>query len=111
MRANGATARRASLTSRTIGERFTAEGVVPKGGLEPPRVAPHAPQTCASANSATSAQQAESMRGATKLVNATSLRQTILSGPGGSSDLRALAGGAGRASLVSLLPSNCTKAR
>src|SRR5437016_13263242 len=29
--------------------------MVPKGGLEPPRVAPHAPQTCASANSATSA--------------------------------------------------------
>src|SRR3982074_3754028 len=31
------------------------ESLVPKGGLEPPRVAPHAPQTCASANSATSA--------------------------------------------------------
>src|SRR5438876_11756055 len=30
--------------------------MVPKGGLEPPRVAPHAPQTCASASSATSAQ-------------------------------------------------------
>src|SRR5712691_7521460 len=29
--------------------------LVPKGELEPPRVAPHAPQTCASANSATSA--------------------------------------------------------
>src|SRR2546425_8635165 len=29
--------------------------MVPKGGLEPPRVAPHAPQTCASASSATSA--------------------------------------------------------
>ena len=29
--------------------------LVPKGGLEPPRVAPHAPQTCASASSATSA--------------------------------------------------------
>jgi hypothetical protein len=28
---------------------------VPKGGLEPPRVASHAPQTCASASSATSA--------------------------------------------------------
>src|SRR6266851_3785408 len=26
-----------------------------KGGLEPPRIAPHAPQTCASTNSATSA--------------------------------------------------------
>src|SRR6266849_3723344 len=25
--------------------RITTEGVVPKGGLEPPRVAPHAPQT------------------------------------------------------------------
>src|SRR5438128_9933099 len=31
------------------------ENLVPKGGLEPPRVAPHAPQTCASASSATSA--------------------------------------------------------
>ena len=30
-------------------------GMVPKGGVEPPRVAPHAPQTCASASSATSA--------------------------------------------------------
>ena len=29
--------------------------LVPKGGLEPPRVASHAPQTCASASSATSA--------------------------------------------------------
>src|SRR5262250_1966968 len=29
---------------------------LPKGGLEPPRVASHAPQTCASASSATSAQ-------------------------------------------------------
>ncbi len=29
--------------------------MVPKGGVEPPRVAPHAPQTCASASSATSA--------------------------------------------------------
>ena len=28
---------------------------MPKGGLEPPRVASHAPQTCASASSATSA--------------------------------------------------------
>src|SRR6266478_3614420 len=34
---------------------MTYRSVVPKGGLEPPRVAPHAPQTCASANSATSA--------------------------------------------------------
>src|SRR5438309_1837906 len=32
-----------------------ALNLVPKGGLEPPRVAPHAPQTCASASSATSA--------------------------------------------------------
>src|ERR671925_1934946 len=31
--------------------------MVPKGGLEPPRVAPHAPQTCASASSATSARE------------------------------------------------------
>jgi hypothetical protein len=30
---------------------------VPKGGLEPPRVASHAPQTCASASSATSAKE------------------------------------------------------
>ena len=29
--------------------------MVPKGGLEPPRVASHAPQTCASTSSATSA--------------------------------------------------------
>ena len=29
--------------------------MVPKGGLEPPRVTPHAPQTCASTSSATSA--------------------------------------------------------
>src|SRR6266545_5888071 len=35
--------------------------LVPKGGLEPPRVAPHAPQTCASANSATSARRGVSM--------------------------------------------------
>ena len=31
------------------------EVLVPKGGLEPPRVTSHAPQTCASASSATSA--------------------------------------------------------
>ncbi len=31
--------------------------MVPKGGLEPPRVTSHAPQTCASTNSATSAIQ------------------------------------------------------
>src|SRR5438046_2873816 len=37
------------------------ESLVPKGGLEPPRVAPHAPQTCASANSATSARRRQSM--------------------------------------------------
>ena len=29
--------------------------MVPKGGFEPPRVAPHAPQTCVSASSTTSA--------------------------------------------------------
>ena len=29
--------------------------MVPKGGLEPPRVTSHAPQTCASTSSATSA--------------------------------------------------------
>src|SRR5206468_12612024 len=40
---------------------YRPEGMVPKGGLEPPRVAPHAPQTCASANSATSAQRRQSM--------------------------------------------------
>src|SRR6266508_2169295 len=33
---------------RADGGRIRTEGVVPKGGLEPPRVAPHAPQTCAS---------------------------------------------------------------
>src|SRR5262249_56407335 len=37
--------------------------MVPKGGLEPPRVAPHAPQTCASASSATSARGSVSNRG------------------------------------------------
>ena len=31
------------------------ERMVPKGGLEPPRVTSHAPQTCASTSSATSA--------------------------------------------------------
>src|SRR6266581_5636297 len=40
---------------------YRQEGMVPKGGLEPPRVAPHAPQTCASANSATSAPRGQSM--------------------------------------------------
>ena len=38
--------------------RFCEEklgGMVPKGGLEPPRVTSHAPQTCASTSSATSA--------------------------------------------------------
>src|SRR5262249_26836810 len=40
---------------------MTAEEVVPKGGLEPPRVAPHAPQTCASASSATSAKSVVSI--------------------------------------------------
>ena len=38
-----------------LGWSMPYRSVVPKGGLEPPRVAPHAPQTCASANSATSA--------------------------------------------------------
>src|SRR6266702_3222136 len=41
--------------SETRWRSTTRKEVVPKGGLEPPRVAPHAPQTCASANSATSA--------------------------------------------------------
>src|SRR6185436_19918193 len=36
-------------------------GMVPKGGLEPPRVTSHAPQTCASASSATSAYQIEAL--------------------------------------------------
>src|SRR5437762_14326630 len=45
--------RRRRARARAI--RGTAEKMVPKGGLEPPRVAPHAPQTCASASSATSA--------------------------------------------------------
>src|SRR5215510_4367419 len=39
----------------------TREELVPKGGLEPPRVAPHAPQTCASASSATSAKSVVSI--------------------------------------------------
>src|SRR5215212_10868642 len=38
------------------GLRFTAfVALMRKGGLEPPRVASHAPQTCASTSSATSA--------------------------------------------------------
>ena len=41
--------------SSTPSDRPERRSVVPKGGLEPPRVAPHAPQTCASASSATSA--------------------------------------------------------
>src|SRR6185369_13721567 len=46
-----------SLTDGSAGAVLSREirSMVPKGGLEPPRVAPHAPQTCASANSATSA--------------------------------------------------------
>src|SRR4029453_7116558 len=44
------------------GDRFAGrKTLVPKGGLEPPRVAPHAPQTCASASSATSALRRESI--------------------------------------------------
>ena len=43
--------------------------MVPKGGLEPPRVTPHAPQTCASASSATSA-QGVSCRPASRIVKA-----------------------------------------
>ena len=35
---------------------------MPKGGLEPPRVTSHAPQTCASTNSATSACLGRSLR-------------------------------------------------
>src|SRR6266511_2589131 len=46
---------RARVSSTGGLREIRTEGVVPKGGLEPPRVAPHAPQTCASANSATSA--------------------------------------------------------
>ena len=34
---------------------LSAQKMVPKGGLEPPWVAPHAPQTCVSTNSTTSA--------------------------------------------------------
>src|SRR5713226_8753893 len=44
---------------RRRGTRYFQVKVVPKGGLEPPRVAPHAPQTCASASSATSAKCVE----------------------------------------------------
>src|SRR3954470_3193203 len=39
-----------------------SERMVPKAGLEPARVAPHAPQTCASTNSATWAQRTCSAR-------------------------------------------------
>ena len=34
---------------------YEREILVPKGGVEPPRVTPHAPQACASTSSATSA--------------------------------------------------------
>ena len=37
--------------SRRAGRKH--EGMVPKAGLEPARISPHAPQTCASTNSAT----------------------------------------------------------
>src|SRR5881296_3697082 len=47
--------------SETRWRSTTREELVPKGGLEPPRVAPHAPQTCASASSATSAKCVESI--------------------------------------------------
>jgi hypothetical protein len=40
------------------------EKMVPKGGLEPPRVTSHAPQTCASTNSATSARSGRMSIGA-----------------------------------------------
>ena len=49
-------AREAVERCEEFGRRLVRkESLVPKGGLEPPRVAPHAPQTCASASSATSA--------------------------------------------------------
>jgi hypothetical protein len=38
--------------------------LVPKGGLEPPRVTPHAPQTCASTSSATSARSGRIIKSA-----------------------------------------------
>ena len=41
--------------SEELSESVSCGSMVPKGGLEPPRVASHAPQTCASASSATSA--------------------------------------------------------
>ena len=48
-----------SVSFGTLRKVFEMIGVrklmVPKGGLEPPRVTSHAPQTCASASSATSA--------------------------------------------------------
>src|SRR6266516_2650907 len=47
--------------SETRWRSTTREELVPKGGLEPPRVAPHAPQTCASASSATSAMRGRSI--------------------------------------------------
>ena len=46
-----------------------------KGGIEPPRVSSHAPQTCASTNSATSAQKSD-IRASYKLPKTSRLRQT-----------------------------------
>src|SRR5262249_39411911 len=98
-------------------------GLVPKGGLEPPRVAPHAPQTCASASSATSA-PAESKYAAES--RGLSIRATPLSTVGrfdvpppasaspftdrGQPPPRAPAGAGDRAHLEFLRRAGCTRA-
>ena len=43
--------------------------LVPKGGLEPPRVTSHAPQTCASTSSATSAQLGKDVKDSIPVVH------------------------------------------
>ena len=53
-RARGFSARGLCLSRRGL-SGVAGREVVPKAGLEPARVTPHAPQTCASTNSATSA--------------------------------------------------------
>src|SRR5213594_1713350 len=51
----GTQACRSSVAHGWRRPNFYEEFLLPKGGLEPPRVARHAPQTCASASSDTSA--------------------------------------------------------
>src|SRR4051812_1125132 len=72
-----------------------ARTMVPKGGLEPPRVAPHAPQTCASASPAPSARDSDEV-----YLNARD-RQTV----------RRFAAAADRAHRGCLRRAGCTKAR